>query len=123
MSEIYSVVAPIAELDLSAPERLRRMVHTHIAVVAAETAMLAVVFREEPELPEDAQKAIRRRKRSYEALFERVIEEDQEAGLLRDLPTRLAVMALLGMCKLDVPVVHPRPVRRRGSGCGVHTAL
>src|SRR3989442_7589293 len=98
LTRIDAAVRPVAESDLPADERLRRMVHAHLEVVTAERDMLAVVFREEPELSPEAKRAIRARKRDYERIFERVIDEGQQAGLLRPLTTRLVVFALLGMC-------------------------
>jgi AcrR family transcriptional regulator len=98
LTRIDATVRPIAESDIPADERLRRMVHAHLEVVTAERDMLAVVFREEAELSPDAKRAIRARKRDYERIFERVVDEGQQAGLLRPITTRLAVLALLGMC-------------------------
>jgi AcrR family transcriptional regulator len=98
LTRIDAAVRPIGESDIPADERLRRMVHAHLEVVTAERDMLAVVFREEAELSPDAKRAIRARKRDYERIFERVVDEGQQAGLLRPITTRLAVLALLGMC-------------------------
>jgi hypothetical protein len=39
-----------------------------------------------------------RAKREYDQTIERVVREGVEAGLLRDLPPRLVVFGLLGMC-------------------------
>lgn len=95
---IEGAVRPIAAQELPADERLRRMIHAHVEVVAAESDMLAVVFREEAELSRSKQAAIRRRKRGYERIFGQVIDEGQRQGLLRPLAGGLLVRALLGMC-------------------------
>ena len=95
---IEAAVRPLAAEPWPADERLRRMIHGHVAVVAAESDMLAVVFREEAELGQAKQAAIRRRKRAYEDVFAQVIAEGQAAGVLRPLSPALLVRALLGMC-------------------------
>jgi AcrR family transcriptional regulator len=95
---IEGAVAPLAALDLPVDERLRRMVHAHIAVVTSELPSLSVVFSEESELPADLQRGIRHRKRAHEALFEKVIAEGQRQGVFRPGSVRLMVRALLGMC-------------------------
>lgn len=95
---IEAAVAPHASSDLPVDERLRRMVHAHIGVVTAELASLSVVFSEESELPAEAQRGIRHRKRAHEALFEKVIAEGQRQGVFRAGSVRLMVLALLGMC-------------------------
>ena len=98
LDRIEEAVAPIAGSDLPPDERLRRMIHAHIGVVATECDMLAVLFQEEAELAEANLAEIRRRKRAHERLFERVVDEGIESGRLRPLTGRLVVYALLGMC-------------------------
>ena len=95
---VEAAVAASAAPGPAVDERLRRMIHAHVHVVAAERDMLAVVFQEEAELPPEAQAAIRHRKRAHEALFERVIAEGQRQGVIRPGSVRLMVLALLGMC-------------------------
>ena len=95
---IEKAVRPIAALDLSPDERLRRMIHAHVAIVAEERNMLTVSFQEEAELPEKHQRAIRRRKRAYEKLFEDVVDEGKNKGVFRDVDVGVAVKGLLGMC-------------------------
>ncbi|MGH2726819.1 MAG: TetR/AcrR family transcriptional regulator, partial [Actinomycetota bacterium] len=89
LERITSTVAPIASTKLPADERLRRMVHAHVGVVASERDMLAVLFREEAELSEPFRRAIRRRKRDYERIFEGVVEEGERLHLLRPVGPRL----------------------------------
>lgn len=95
---IEGAVRPIASLDLAPDERLRRMIHAHVAIVAEERDMLTVAFQEEAELPGPHQRAIRKRKRAYEQLFEDVVEEGRRDGVFRDLAVGVAVKGLLGMC-------------------------
>jgi len=94
---VEAAVSPVVAMNLSADERLRRMIHAHLEIVARERAMLAVAFQEEAELDERYGGEIRRRKRAYEALFEQVIREGQRAGSIRPIDPRLAVFAVLGM--------------------------
>ncbi len=96
---IEATVGPLASLDFSPDERLRRMLHAHITVVAEELDMLAVTFREETELPDQHQRLIKRRKRRYERLFEDILEEGKRSGVFRaDVPSRVAVFGMLGAC-------------------------
>ncbi|MGH3627445.1 MAG: TetR/AcrR family transcriptional regulator, partial [Sciscionella sp.] len=91
---IETAVAPHLDLDLPVDERLRRMIHAHIGVVAAEQASLSVVFQEETELPGELQRRIRHRKRAHETLFEQVIAEGQSEGVFRAGSVRLMVLGL-----------------------------
>ncbi len=95
---IEGAISPIAALDLTPDERLRRMIHAHVEIVAEERDMLTVAFQEESELPERYERVIRRRKRGYEQLFEGVIEQGQREGMFRGADVRTVVYGLLGMC-------------------------
>lgn len=95
---IEAEVRPVAEQELPVGERLRRMVHAHVAFVCRESAMLAVVFQEEAELSDANRVVIQTRKRDYEQIFERVVTLGQEQGILRPMRARMMVRAILGMC-------------------------
>lgn len=95
---IETAVRPIASLDFPPDERLRRMIHSHIEIVADERDLLTVVFNEESELPKLLKRKISRRKRAYEQLFEDVLEEGCRSGVFREINVRTAVFGLLGMC-------------------------
>jgi TetR/AcrR family transcriptional regulator, cholesterol catabolism regulator len=97
MDRIVEAVEPIARSGVEPDERLRRMVLTHISVVAEERDMLAVVVSEENELVEPNRAMMVKRKHDYERLFEDVIIEGQKEGLFRDLTPRLLVLGMLGM--------------------------
>lgn len=109
---IEAEVAPLVALDLPVDERLRRMIHAHISVVAAELPSLSVVFSEESELPVGLQHGIRHRKRAHEALFEKVIAEGQRQGVFRSGSVRLMVLALLGMCNWIYKWLRPEAADR-----------
>lgn len=97
LGRIAEQVLPIAEQDLPADERLRRMVASHIDFVSAEHGLLSVVFGEEWELPPKMRQTIRQLKHNYEEAFVTVVEEGQREGLLRAGSASLMVLGLLGM--------------------------
>ncbi|MGW1681585.1 TetR/AcrR family transcriptional regulator [Saccharopolyspora sp. NPDC002376] len=97
LGRIADQVLPIAELDLPADERLRRMIQSHIEFVTQERSLLSVVFQEESELPDEMQESIKHTKRRYEDAFENVVLQGQKDGMLRPGSARLMVLALLGM--------------------------
>lgn len=95
---IEKAVRPIASLPFPPDEKLRRMIHAHIEIVADERDLLTVVFNEEAELPAKLMRKISRRKRAYEQLFEDVLEEGCRIGVFRPIDIRTTVLGLLGMC-------------------------
>lgn len=98
LEEMQEAAKAAASPELAPDERLRRLVHTHVRIAADRHHMLAVIFREEAELSTQKRAWQRRRKRSYEKVFEDAISEGQLAGLLRPLNQRLVLSALFGMC-------------------------
>jgi AcrR family transcriptional regulator len=81
-----------------ADDTLRRIVHYQVGLMAEHLSFLTVFFSEESGLPAPMAARATRAKREYDQTIERVVREGVEAGLLRDLPPRLVVFGLLGMC-------------------------
>jgi AcrR family transcriptional regulator len=88
----------VVAAELPPDERLRRLVHNHMQIATQHHFMLAVIFREESELPAAKRAWQQRRKRAYERLFQDAIEQGQASGALRPLNPRLTLSALFGMC-------------------------
>ncbi len=81
-----------------ADETLRRIVHYQVELLAEHLPFLTVFFSEESGLPAPMAARATRAKREYDQAIERVVRDGVEVGLLRDLPPRLVVFGLLGMC-------------------------
>ena len=81
-----------------AHDTLRRIVHYQVELLAEHQPFLTVFFSEESGLPAPMAARATRAKREYDQAIERVVREGVEAGQLRDLPPRLVVFGLLGMC-------------------------
>jgi AcrR family transcriptional regulator len=81
-----------------ANDTLRRIVHYQVELLAEHLPFLTVFFSEESGLPAPMAARAQRAKREYDEAIERVVREGVDAGLLRDLPPRLVVFGLLGMC-------------------------
>ncbi len=81
-----------------ADDTLRRIVHYQVTLLAEHLPFLTVFFSEESGLPAPMAARATRAKRDYDEAIARVVREGVEAGLLRDLPPRLVVFGLLGMC-------------------------
>jgi AcrR family transcriptional regulator len=90
-------IRPIAELDLPADERLRRMIYTYVELITSHVDMMAMVLRDEAELSEPNRKLILRRHRQMEWVFENVLEEGQRVGVIRPMTGRLMELAMFGM--------------------------
>lgn len=84
--------------DLSAEERLRRLLAAHIAPLADRADYTITFLNERKWLPQDSRRRIGRMSRRMEAIFERVIRDGIRNGEFRaSLNPRLAVLGLLGM--------------------------
>lgn len=109
---IEARLRPISRANLPSDERLRRLIHAYIEIMADKAAMSTTWTREENNLSKDNLLKILRRSRQMEKLFESVIEDGQAKGLFRPVTPRLVVLAILGMCNFvsywfrltDIPV-------------------
>lgn len=88
----------IARSRLAPDEKLRRMVHGYVVLMAEEPDMATMWMREEASFSEKNLLHILRRNRKLERIFEAVVEEGQAAGLFRPIMPRLIVLGLFGMC-------------------------
>ncbi|MGQ9910307.1 MAG: TetR family transcriptional regulator [Candidatus Flexifilum sp.] len=116
MAEILRRIAPIAEANQPAAERLRRMIHAHVAGVASNTAVgAAMVFeihavrtarppgkKASPEDHAAYADYIRRRdafftlRDQFEAHFRRVVEDGVRTGEFRPVDVPIFVKIMLG---------------------------
>lgn len=88
----------IAKSNVSSSEKVAALVFQHLAPLAERLDYTVVFLRERRFLPQPARKRIRTIEIRYERLIERVIEEGVASGEFRkDLDTRMAALALLGL--------------------------
>lgn len=89
----------IVETELPADEKLRRVILHHSTVAADRSPAMTVFYREQSQLVEPFAQEILLRKKAYERLIERVVEEGAAAGIFRrDLDPKIVTFGLLGMC-------------------------
>ena len=91
-------LGPIARSRQAPDEKLRRMVHAYVEIMAGQPDMATMWMREEASFSEKNLLHILRRNRKLERIFEAVVEEGQAAGLFRPIMPRLIVLGLFGMC-------------------------
>jgi len=91
-------LAEIVRQDVADDEKLRRIVRYQVALLAGHLPFLTVFFGEESGLPAAMARRVRRAKREYDLTLERVLRDGMKRGLVRELPPRLVVFAMLGMC-------------------------
>jgi AcrR family transcriptional regulator len=92
-------LAEIVRQPVPAAEKLRRILRYQVTLLASHLPFLTVFFSEEAGLPAPMARRVAREKRDYDLAIERVVREAQKQGACRsDLPPRLLVFALDGMC-------------------------
>jgi AcrR family transcriptional regulator len=88
----------IFKSEATSSDKVARLVFQHLAPLAERLEYTVVFLRERRFLPQPARKRIRAIEVRYERLIERVIEEGVANGeFRRDLDTRMAALALLGL--------------------------
>jgi TetR/AcrR family transcriptional regulator, cholesterol catabolism regulator len=88
----------ISKSGVASSEKVAALVFQHLAPLAERLDYTVVFLRERRFLPEPARKRIRAIEVRYERLIERIIEQGVADGeFRRDLDTRMAALALLGL--------------------------
>ena len=88
----------ILKSEAASSDKVARLVFQHLAPFAERLEYTVVFLRERRFLPPPARKRIRTIEMRYEHLIERVLEEGVASGEFRkDLDTRMATLALLGL--------------------------
>jgi TetR/AcrR family transcriptional regulator, cholesterol catabolism regulator len=89
----------IVQAELPPTEKLRRAIFHHVAVAADRSPAMLVFYREDVHLTGPFAREIAARKKAYERLFEKIIEEGIALGQFRpEADPRIATFGILGMC-------------------------
>jgi AcrR family transcriptional regulator len=88
----------IVEQDLPVDEKLRRVIHHQVALLAGHAPFLTVFFSEESGLPPALARRVARDKRAWDAAIERVVRQGIAERRFRRIDPRLFVYAIDGMC-------------------------
>lgn len=88
-------VAPLGESDGLVTERLRAMIHAHVAVVVGHLSHATVFFQDWRHLNEPRRSEVLQLRDEYEALFRRVIRDGIASGEFQERDPRLAAMIVL----------------------------
>ncbi len=90
----------------NARQRLTLLINSHLSPLIDRSDFVKVFLNERQHLPAESRRRIGRWSRGLERIFEDVIKEGVAKGEFRtDLDTRLATLAILGMCNA-VPSWH-----------------
>lgn len=95
-NRLSDVVAQAREQESDPALRFERMLKAHIITVAETPEMSSVFTKEYESLLEDAQAAIRQRRRLYQEMFVGDYEAARKVGRVRDLPAAATVSLLFG---------------------------
>jgi AcrR family transcriptional regulator len=88
----------VADQEVTAREKLRRLIRLQVSNLATHRALLRVFFTEIFSLPGELTRSVARANRDYSQIFERVIADGVRTGELIELQPRRFSYLLLGMC-------------------------
>lgn len=95
LDDLLAGAAEIARLELPADERLARLIAAHV-ICLNETWPGSLAHLEIEEVPAERRPALMARRKRYERVWCRLIEDGIAAGELRPVDPALATLALLG---------------------------
>jgi TetR/AcrR family transcriptional regulator, cholesterol catabolism regulator len=96
----------IAE-DLSATDKLRRMIRQHINLAISHRALVQVFYTQEHNLPRDMRALVKKKVQAYNKMAEQVLAEGIKRGVFLPLPPKLLLHAVLGTCNWLYQWYHP----------------
>ncbi|MDB5079523.1 MAG: hypothetical protein JWP00_1447 [Chloroflexi bacterium] len=89
----------IAQAELPPAEKLRRAIAHHVAVAADRSPAMTIFYREDVHLTGPFAREIAARKKAYERLFEKIVEEGITLGVFhKEIDPKIATFGILGMC-------------------------
>jgi TetR/AcrR family transcriptional regulator, cholesterol catabolism regulator len=95
--QFLSAAEPIADRDGSCADKLRDMVRAHVDVVAGSAGDATIFLHEWKFLSEQRRDSVRERRRRYEALYRRVIEEGIARGEFAPTDPKIAALMVLSV--------------------------
>jgi AcrR family transcriptional regulator len=99
VEEFVEREARVAAGSGTAAEKVRGLVHAHLAPLADRRDFVWVFLRERHHLPDESRRRVGRSSRRLERIIEGVFEAGVRSGEFRaNLDCRLATLALLGLC-------------------------
>jgi len=90
---------PILERNISPSDKLSHFIRHHIEnILIPSVSMYHVFFSEDNQLPESDFREIRRQRRKYNDILERILEEGISKSVFSITDARLASYGIIGMC-------------------------
>lgn len=93
--QFLATARPLAARDAPATDRLRGMIHAHIAVVTGQVERATVFLQDWKYLSPERREAIRAQRVEYEGLFRAVIADGVARGEFAPADPKLAAMLVL----------------------------
>ncbi len=99
LENIFKSTYNISGKKLPPDEKLRLIIRNHIkGIIIKSLSMFSVFFTEENQLPEREFKKIRKEKKKYNLIVEKIIEEGISKGLFKNVDPKLQTFCIIGMC-------------------------
>ena len=99
LENIFKSTYNISGKNLPPDEKLRLIIRNHIkGIIIKSLSMFSVFFTEENQLPEREVKKIRKEKKKYNLIVEKIIEEGISKGLFKNVDPKLQAFCIIGMC-------------------------
>ncbi len=88
----------IKAMDLPLDAKLRLIIRNQISIVIKNLPLMSVFFTEETQLPEKYYRMVREKKKEYDRIIQKIIEEGISLGIFEDVDPRLLTYAINGTC-------------------------
>lgn len=109
LSSIFEETYRIASMGLPAEEKLKMIIRNHLVnIIIKNVSLFFVFFTEENQLPERYYRMVKEKKKEYDGIIQRIIQEGIAQGAIREVDPRLLGYAIVGMCNWLYKWFHPK---------------
>jgi AcrR family transcriptional regulator len=98
LAKYNSRLQAIVESDMPIREKVTAAIRTHFLGIAENLDMLTIFFRESYALTPEQAAEVNRGTKQYNDMFERLLAEAMDAGVLRKQDPKLTCRVVLGAC-------------------------
>lgn len=98
LQKAFEETKRIKAMDLPLDAKLRLIIRNQISIVIKNLPLMSVFFTEETQLPEKYYRMVRDKKKKYDRVIQRIIEEGNSLGIFEDVDPRLLTYVINGTC-------------------------
>ncbi len=108
LQRAFEDINRIRTTDLPPDEKLRMIIKNQINIIINNLSLMFVFFTEETQLPKEYYQIVRAKKKEYDQIIQKIIEEGISLGIFEEVDPQLLSYAINGICNWIYKWYHPK---------------